>query len=380
MFIIRQAKVEDIPTLMKLAKTVHFINLPPDRDIIYSKVMRSRQCFLKAAGAQVDEQEDRVRVNGTAQGLNITTRTTDFFMFVLEDTSTGSCLGSSQVIAHMGGPGNPNYALKLERREFFSRTLQTGTTHMVARLHADETGPTEIGGLIVQSAARGARLGRFLSQIRFHLIGLHRPLFAERIIAEMMAPISSDGNNLLWEFFGRRFIPLSYAEADRHCQYSREFIWSLLPKDDIYLSLLPPEARDVVGRVGEETAPARRLLENMGFEHRGMVDPFDGGPHLEAATDELPIVKNTSRMELGGHAPLSAATHEGFVSMLDQDGEFRAVQSPFAIDGRRILLPRNLTSELGWEPGALLGVSILEVLAQKAAGKAAAPRQRKVRQ
>jgi arginine N-succinyltransferase len=385
-FIIRQARIEDVSTLVKLAKTVHFINLPADRDIIYDKVVRSRLCFLRAAGADVSEEETDVRASGTAQGLNITTRSTDFFMFVLEDTQTGACLGTSQVVAHMGGPGNPNYSMKLERREFFSQTLQTGTTHMVARLHADESGPTEIGGLILQPAARGARLGRFLSEIRFHLMGLHRKLFADRVIAEMMAPLSPDGNNLLWEFFGRRFIPLSYAEADRHCQYSREFIWSLLPKEDIYLALLPPEARDVVGRVGEETAPARRLLERLGFEYRNFVDPFDGGPHLEAETDSIPIVRSTSQAELAGAVAASACGYSGYVSALNKDGEFRAVQTPFALDGRRISLPRGLIAELGWETGIMLGVSIIDASAKKPAKRspgresAPAPRQRKVRQ
>jgi arginine N-succinyltransferase len=377
-FIIRQATIEDVPSLLKLAKTVHFINLPADREIIYGKVMRSRHCFLKAAGVAVDDDEVDGRASGTAQGLNLTTRTTNFFMFVLEDTESGSCLGTSQVVAHMGGPGNPNYAMKLERREFFSQTLQTGTSHVVARLHADETGPTEIGGLILQPAARGAKLGRFLSQIRFHIIGLHRELFADRVIAEMMAPISADGNNLLWEYFGRRFIPLSYSEADRHCQYSREFIWSLLPKDDIYLSLLPPEARDVVGRVGEETQPARRLLEKLGFQHKGMVDPFDGGPHLEAATDEISIVRNTVRAELEGHTAPSSCTHTGYISALDEDGEFRAVQTPFTLEGRTVLLPKAIMSELKWEPGAELGVSILEGDAPKPPRKST--RQKKVRQ
>ena len=32
MFVIRRAKLEDMGTLLKLARTVHFINLPPDSD------------------------------------------------------------------------------------------------------------------------------------------------------------------------------------------------------------------------------------------------------------------------------------------------------------------------------------------------------------
>jgi len=34
MFVIRQAMPDDLSTLLKLAKMVHFLNLPADRDLI----------------------------------------------------------------------------------------------------------------------------------------------------------------------------------------------------------------------------------------------------------------------------------------------------------------------------------------------------------
>lgn len=205
MFLIRQAKLDDANTLLKLAKMVHFINLPADREIITSKILRSRECFRRAAGAADATSHEPVDArNGAVQGLSASRA--DLFMLVLEDTAASACLGSSQVISRMGGPGNPNFSMRLERRDFFSQSLQTGTSHVVARLHADESGPTEIGGLILQPASRGHKLGRFLSFARFHLIALHRHLFADRVIAEMMGPLSADGRSPLWEYFGRRFI------------------------------------------------------------------------------------------------------------------------------------------------------------------------------
>jgi arginine N-succinyltransferase len=357
-FIIRQAKIEDVPTLVKLAKMVHFINLPADRDIIYKKIARSQECFVRAAGGDVSRFHQPAA--GSGSGITEFSKHGEFFMFVLEDTETGGCLGTSQIVAHMGGPGNPNFSLKLERREFFSTSLQTGTSHIVARLNADESGPTEIGGLILQPASRGHRLGRFISLIRFHMMGMHRSIFADRVIAEMMGPITMDGQSILWEFFGRRFIPLSYTEADRHCQISREFISALLPKEDIYLSLLPPEARDVVGKVGEETIPARRMLEKLGFAYTDTIDPFDGGPHLEAETDKIPVVRSTKPAELGAAATSAAVcTKHGFVSMLNTEGEFRAVETDFAIERNRVCLPKPVMAELGWEVGASVGVTVL---------------------
>jgi arginine N-succinyltransferase len=354
---IRQAKIEDVPTLLKLAKMVHFINLPADREIIYQKITRSRECFARAAGGGGSGAGS---VPPSGAGVSAFA-SQGFFMLVLEDTESGACLGTSQIVARMGGKGNPNFSLKLERREFFSKSLQTGTSHIVAKLHGDESGPTEIGGLILQPASRGQKLGRLLSLIRFHLMGMHRPMFADRVIAEMMGPITIDGQSVLWEYFGRRFIPLSYAEADKHCQRSREFISALLPKEDVYLSLLPPEARDVVGRVGEETVPARRMLEKLGFAYKDTVDPFDGGPHLEAKTDDIPVVRKTRPMELAPGVAAAACDSRGFVSVLDAEGNFRAIDTVMALDGKgRVQIPKETMSELEWKTGMVVGVTELE--------------------
>ena len=377
MFTIRRAKVDDVATLTKLAKMVHFINLPPDRDIITQKIIHSRNSFLKLINAKARPEPEPTPsvISALAAappekapelaltGLGSSTIKSDLFIFVLEDSETGNCLGTSQVLAGMGGPGNPNVSFKLEERRFFSESLQTGTSHTVAKMHLDDSSPTEIGGLILQPSFRGhkMKLGRFLSLIRFHFIGLHRKVFADEILAEMMAPISPDGDNLLWDYLGRRFVPLSYDEADRFCQYSREFITSLLPKDDIYLSLLPPAARAVVGQVNPETAPARRMLERLGFEYRGFVDPFDGGPHLHAHTNDIELVKHTERRTLG--PALTArqaekASRHGIVSFHQSDGDFFAIDTPFSVtEAGAIKLPPNASERLHAREGDAIAVT-----------------------
>jgi arginine N-succinyltransferase len=208
-------------------------------------------------------------------------------------------------------------------------------------------------------------------------MGLHRELFSDRTVAEMMAPITLDGQNMLWEYFGRRFIPLSYTEADKHCQRSREFIEALLPPGDIYLSLLPPEARDVVGRVGEETLPARRMLEKLGFKFQDLVDPFDGGPHLEAVTSDIPVVKATRSGELGSGMSAQDGPQRALVSALSGDGEFRAVDVPFTEERGRISIPKNVMQELGWERGQAVGITPLDTAPPKKPERK--PRGKKVR-
>jgi arginine N-succinyltransferase len=398
MFLMRRATTDDVSTLLKLAKMVHFINLPADKDIIADKAMWSAECFAKAAGvpprsawrAETPHAErggtlthDRGAgpiysgKSASEDGLAAAVSRSDLFMFVLEDTESGGVLGTSQIISHMGGPGRPNVSLRLSKREMFSQTLQMGASHIVAKLHLDETGPTEIGGLILSPSYRGhkARLGRFLSLVRFHFIALHRPFFADRIIAELMGPVTPDGHNTLWEYLGRRFINLTYAEADSFCQFSKEFITALFPHEEIYLTLLAPEARSVIGAVGPETVPARRMLEKLGFAYKDLIDCFDGGPTLEAKTDEVSLVRDTRRIKLGP-TPLAAGEGAGataIVSTLSPEGEFRALQTrcESAADGLR--LSADDREALGVAPGALLGYTpIPESHESRKGGKPAA--------
>ncbi len=357
MFLIRQTKADDVGTLLKLARMVYFINLPPDERLIAAKIQHSRDCFLRiASGAPLTLPEPGAHISG------LSSRDADVFMFTIEDTESGGVVGTSQIKAHMGGPGNPNYSFKLIRREFKSHSLGFGTHHLVARLNADTSGPTEIGGLIIQPAFRGHKdhPGRLISFVRFHFMALYRSTFADRIIAEMMAQVTSDGDNVFWDHIGRKFIPVKYAEADRFCQHNRLFIDELLPKDDIYLTLLPLEVLNQVGQVGTETAPARRILERLGFAFKDFVDPFDGGPHLEAATDQVSLVKNTRRGTIG--EPLSGkGTHHGIVSVLHSDGEFRAAETEFNIDKQgRISVSETAMQALNAEPGMSGGCTPIE--------------------
>lgn len=375
MFLIRRAKVDDLATLLKLARMVHFINLPADRDIINSKISQSRQSFIRAAEGAAAPRESgpgphpargHMATAAKVTGLGEALSESDLFMFALEDTESPGILGSSQIVSRMGGPGNPNVSFRLEERSFFSQSLQTGATHMVAKLHLDESAPTEIGGLILQPSLRGhkQKLGAFLSHVRFHFMGRRPDMFAKRVVAEMMAPITPDGHNLLWDFLGRRFINLSYTEADKFCQYSREFMISLLPKEEIYLTLLPPEARSVVAQVGPETVPARRMLEKLGFEYNGFIDPFDGGPHLEAPTADISLVQATRSAALADTVARSACDEFAIVSVLEPEGDFRAVQTPFKAGRSKISLPRDAVRALEVEAGDELGLTPIPAPAQ----------------
>ncbi|MFO0962840.1 MAG: arginine N-succinyltransferase [Phycisphaerales bacterium] len=336
MFVIRQALPDDAPILLKLARMVHFINLPADKDIIAAKIARSRRSF---AGEAMPARERQ-------------------FMFVLEDTESGAVIGTSSLIARNGWPGLPQVYLQVRRREHFSRDLNTGAVHLTVQVMTDESGPSELGGLILAPGYRGHRdrLGSLLSLIRFHFMGLHPDFFQERIIAELMGPLTPDSRTLFWEFFGRRFINLSYAEADAFCQHSKEFMTSLLPKEEIYASILPPEARNLIGAVGEETRPAKAMLEKQGFTYMDRCDPFDGGPYVEGHRTEIPLVRSTRAGVLVDDG--ATLDQRGFVSChRDPKLGFRAVRSAFALVDGRVHLPPGTAAAIGARPGDAVGVT-----------------------
>src|SRR6185436_16830352 len=156
-------------------------------------------------------------------------------------------------------------------------------------------------------AHRGAldRYGLLISYVRFLYIATHRELFRDEILAELLPPLEPDGTSHLWEALGRRFTGMSYAEADRLSSRDKDFIRDLFPLGEIHTSLFDDRARDVIGRVGGQTLGVERTLRAVGFRYARRVDPFDGGPHFVAPTEEVTLIQKSRKVKLTG--PLESA-------------------------------------------------------------------------
>ena len=137
-----------------------------------------------------------------------------------------------------------------------------------------------------------------ISYVRFLFIAMHREDFQDHVLAELLPPLEADGTSHLWEAVGRRFTGMSYREADRLSKRNKEFIRGLFPHGEIYASLLPEEARALIGQVGPQTRGVAKLLERIGFRYVNRVDPFDGGPHFAAPTDQISLVRAVRRCPL----------------------------------------------------------------------------------
>src|SRR3569623_2084523 len=139
--------------------------------------------------------------------------------------------------------------------ERYSQTLDRHVTHRVLRIGYNYKGLTEIGGLVVHPDRRNdpGQLGKLLFHVRFLYIALHRALFRDDVLSELMPPLQPDGTSLLWEALGRKFTGLSYQEADRLSQEIKELIRALFPEDPIYATVLLGVVLWLMGEVGQET-------------------------------------------------------------------------------------------------------------------------------
>jgi arginine N-succinyltransferase len=330
--LLRDVQRSDLPALGALARVLNSVNLPADGAALARIVDRSVRSF---AGRIADPLRRS-------------------YVFVLEDPRRRRVLGTSMIIAQHGTRESPCTFFDVAEREHYSSTLDRHFRHPVLSLGYHFDGPTEIGGLVVSPSARGGpyQPGTQLSLVRFLYLAMHRERFRETVLAELMPPLGRDGKSLFWESCGRRFTGLDYQDADKKSRENKEFIQQLFPATDLYATLFPPRVRRMLGAVGPDTEPARRVLERIGFRYVNRIDPFDGGPHWEAKVADLLPVRRFRRVRV---APEPAGREDGeWLVGLCRPGKrpsFRAVRTPLRLEGEEAQLPAEARRLLGVKPG-----------------------------
>src|SRR5260221_13379551 len=149
--------------------------------------------------------------------------------------------------------------------------------------------------------------------------------FREGRLDEPCPPLEPDGTSHLWDALGRRFTDMTYADADRLSKQNKEFIKGLFPEGTIYASLLPKQSQDVIGKVGAQTKGVEKMLRRIGFRYAERVDPFDGGPHFTAATDEVTLVQKTRKATIAKGAAADARSRAVVARGLPEPPLFPAV-------------------------------------------------------
>jgi arginine N-succinyltransferase len=335
MLLLRDVQKTDLDGLKRLAAVLDTVNLPNNEDTLTELIDKS----VKSFSGKVKDPFERE------------------YLFVLEDVRQERLVGTSMIIAQHGTYEAPHVFYEVSEREHYSASLGHHVRHKVLSIGYNYSGPTEIGGLVVDPPLRSGpnKPGKQLSFVRFLFMAMNRRLFRERVLAELMPPLLPDGRSILWEAIGKKFTGLTYQEADRLSRQNKEFIKELFPASDIYCTLLPERARKVIGEVGPDTKGVQRMLERIGFKSVERVDPFDGGPHFEGNLQDISLVRRFRTARLAPE-PLEGEGEDMLVGVMRDSGRnrFRSVRCQVRLDDQVASLPAEAQEVLDVSAGTRL--------------------------
>lgn len=272
MLIVRRVQESDLDPLFELIQKSEYglTTLKISKDELESRIEKSMFAFQQKTG----------KPNGQP------------YVFVMEDLNNGKIVGTCSIYSKIGG-FEPMYSYEIKESHHNSDDLGVHKTIRVLHLREEHDGPTEIGSLFLSPDYWGSGHGRLLSLSRFLFMAQFPTRFEEETIAEMRGVVNKEGVSPLWAALGSHFFQIDFPKAETLTSQSKKFIADLMPKHPIYIPLLPPEARDVIGKVHENTKPALTVLEKEGYEFRNLIDIFDGGPTVHCKLSEIRAVQRS---------------------------------------------------------------------------------------
>ena len=345
-FRIREVAPADCEQVLHFGRLLDSINLPTEHDNLAAFIQQSRRSF----GGQLQDPQ---------HGM---------YLFVLEEATTQQIAGTAMLIAKHGTPECPHYYLEMATDERYSKTLQKMFRHDYLTLRHSMDGPTELGGLVVDPAFRtgtaqkgSAKIGKQLSFVRFLYLAMYPERFEDRVLAEMLPPLTEDGESLFWECYGKRVTGLSFREADRLSITDKEFIDALFPPISLYVCMLPLEVQKQIGQVGCDTEGAVHLLKKVGLRFLNHVDPFDAGPFYGAPVEDLLPIQQFRRYSIEVDRADSDTQQANDLLIRDlligwesEDG-FRAARIAAQPNDAVLVCSASDTAALGLEEGVEVG-------------------------
>lgn len=276
MIIIRPIKRQDIEVFAEFSfeALLGMTNLPRNRDKLLENIIYSENNFIKQIETAGDEE----------------------YYFVLEDLTTGRIGGTCGILAQC--TKSFHYCYRIESIPSHSKNVSTPKEFKILNVVPNAYQASEICALYLQPSFRHSGLGRLLSLSRFLFIAAQPQRFRNTIIAEMRGYIDQRQISPFWEGIGRHFCNYSFVELMAQIESDHSFVPEILPQFPIYISLLPKETQDAIGKTHDTTKPAYQMLLQENFSFNGEVDIFEGGPILSAPASEIRSIKNSSLVEI----------------------------------------------------------------------------------
>ncbi|MCG9728620.1 arginine N-succinyltransferase [Shewanella sp. Isolate13] len=326
MLVIRPIRSTDFDALYQIAEeSGHgFTSLPVNADLLRSKIARVEASFTK----QIDKPFD------------------EGYLMVLEDTETGEVVGTCGLEAAVGME-DAFYHYRLGTEVYYSEQIGVRNEVETLTLCHDYTGAAELCTLFLRSSYRKNNNGRMLSRSRFLFLAQHAERFGETVIAEMRGESDAEGNSPFYGWLQEHFIGIDFVQADYLSGLSQKaFMAEMMPKNAVYVCLLPKEAQKVIGEVHTNTRPALNLLQAEGFRCRGYVDIFDAGPTVECQLHDIRSVRESRLLTVSiGETPSDATS---YIASNTQLANYRAAAANLAVaeDSDNVILDAETAAGL----------------------------------
>jgi arginine N-succinyltransferase len=275
MYIIRPIGFDDFGPYCHMAFKSHLAmtSMPKNEELLKNNIFSSLDAF-SSSGSSLKNK---------------------FYLFVLENFETKEIGGTSGIYSQVG-IDTPYYHYRKEvLHQQGYEDLPIKNELPILKAVAITNGPSEVCSLYISPHFRKEGLGRLLSLSRFLFIACFLEKFHEILIAQMRGCVDQDNVTAFWDNLGRHFIDLSYAKVQQIKATNPKFLPHILPKNPIYIDLLPKEVQALIGKVHDNTRPALKILQEEGFEMTQDYDVFDGGPIIKATTKSIRAIKDYSK-------------------------------------------------------------------------------------
>ncbi|EPJ47939.1 MAG: hypothetical protein OFPI_08310 [Osedax symbiont Rs2] len=287
------------------------------------------------------------------------------YFMVLEDSETGKIAGTTAIYNGLG-LSQPFYSYQRSTTTNKSVTLNTSMQSETLTLVEHFKGASEVGSLFLLPEYRKPGVGQMLARSRYLLMADAQHRFSDRVMAELRGWIDDADQSPLWQALGSKFFDMSFQEAVTvSATEGSAFITELMPKHPIYVDLLPKSAREVLSKPNYSSAPALRMLEKEGFQHRGLVDLFDGGPSVDIQLQDIKTIKDSKVASYQVTDHLSTLDQDFYISNGDLQNFSLTMAKGRVTDNQQLLLSRETIDLLQAGEGSASKIRYVPVMQSK---------------
>ncbi|MFT5572662.1 MAG: arginine N-succinyltransferase [Cryomorphaceae bacterium] len=329
MIIVRTVRESDIDSVLALAQLAYpgMTTLPPNQEVLSAKLDASINSIAKQVKTPADEN----------------------YFLVMEDTQSKEIVGTAAIIACLGSV-DEFYSYKLNKVTHSCKELDKKISFEMLNLSNHFEGFAEVATLYLHQDYRQHGNGKLLARSRYLFMAQFRERFPESVMADLRGYFDEDGQSPFWDAVGRHFFEMDFAEADLYGAINgNQFIADLMPKQPLYVNMLPESAQQVIGQPNGKGKPALKMLNDEGLRWNGHVDIFDAAPSVDTKINDMKSVKNSRTAEV-----LGISEYEGDETAMIANGDidaFKTCLSTISVEKGGVRLPREVIKELALELG-----------------------------